>query len=381
VSPDAESLRIARVRAVAVPGLADTFGFVRVWSEDGSHGTGELIDAPGGVAIVNDYVGPAVVGRNALDVEAFWHDMWSWSDLPGGIPPQFVRGQGGPFLASVGAVEVALWDLAGKAVGVPVHRLLGGKVRDRVPVYLHGRTPDDAARAVAAGATIVKCRQGFPEHLDAMPDRRNWTASPADARRIAASVATIREAIGDDIGLAVDCLGMFDAPGAVRVARALEPLDLLWLEEPTTSDNADLMADVRRRSPVPIAAGENIYTRHGFRPFLERHALDIAQPDPFKTGGLLETRKIAAAAEVYRVPVAPHGVASPLGMRALIHLAAAIPNLLALEWAGYFDDRLNALAPPPPLADGYVAVDDGPGLGAELDEERLVSLAGPWDAP
>ncbi len=378
--PGAEALRIDRVRAIALPGPQDTFGFVRVWSEDGTHGTGELIDAPGGVEIVNDHLGPALVGRNPLDIEAFWHDMWSWCELPGGIPPQFVRGQGGPFLAAVGGIEVALWDLAGKALGLPVHRLLGGRVRDRVPVYLHARSAEEAQRAVAAGANTIKCRQGFPEHLERMADRRNWTASGSDVNRIVDAVSEIRMAIGDDVDLAVDCLGMFDAASAVRIARALAPLNLLWLEEPTTSDNADLLADIRRQSPLPIAAGENIYTRYGFRPYFEKQALSIAQPDAFKCGGLLETRKIAAAAEVYRVPLAPHGVASPLGMRALVHLCAVFPNLLLLEWAAYFDERLNHLAPPPALVDGYVAVDDAPGLGVEINDDALASLAGTWDA-
>jgi galactonate dehydratase len=381
VTVDADALRIARVRAVALREPGDTFGFVRIWSDNGIFGTGELIDAPGGVELVNDYLGPALAGHNPLDVEAFWHDMWAWSELPGGIPPQFVRGQGGPFLAAVGAVEVALWDLAGKSLGLPVYRLLGGKVRDRVLVYLHARTPEAAERALEAGARIVKCRQGFPEQLTSLSDRRNWTALPTDVKRIVEGVAEIRGTVGDDVGLAVDCLGMFDAPGAVQVARALEPFDLLWLEEPTTSDNVELMADIRRKSPIPIAAGENIYTRHGFRPFFERQALSVAQPDPFKGGGLLETRKVAAAAEVYRIPLAPHGVASPLGMGALVQLCAVVPNLLALEWAGYFDEALGRLAPRPELIDGYVAVNNRPGLGVELDEEALAALTGGWGEP
>jgi galactonate dehydratase len=379
VRTDVHALRISRVRAVALPDGKDTYGFVRVWSDGGIYGTGELIDAPGGVEIVNDHIGPSVAGRNPLDIEAFWHDMWSWNEMPRGVPPQFTRGIGGPFLAAVGAIEMALWDLAGKALGLPVYRLLGGKVRDRILLYLHGRSPDDARAAVSAGASIVKCRQGFPDHLDSIGDRRNWTTRRADLERMVDAVMAIRHAIGDNVGLAVDCLGTFDAPSAIRIARALEPADVLWLEEPTTSDNPRLMAEIRRGSPIPIAAGENIYTRYGFRPFFEMQALSIAQPDPLKNGGLLETRKVASAAEVYRVPLAPHGVASPLGMRALVHLSAVIPNLLALEWANYFDEDLNRLAAPLPMIDGYVEIDDRPGLGVELDEKALTDLTGPWD--
>ena len=376
---DAEALRISRVRAVALPDGKDTYGFVRVWSDGGIHGTGELIDAPGGIEIVNEHIGPSLVGRNPLDIESFWHDMWTWNEMPRGVPPQFARGLGGPFLSAVGAIEMALWDLAGKALGLPIYRLLGGRVRERVLTYLHGRSPDAAREAVTAGTRIVKCRQGFPEHLESMGDRRNWTAHPPDVERIVESVLDIRRAIGDDVGLAVDCLGMFDAPSAMQIARALEPTNVLWLEEPTTSDNPKLMAEIRRGSPIPIAAGENIHTRYGFRPFFEMQALSIAQPDPLKNGGLLETRKVAAAAEVYRIPLAPHGVASPLGMRALVHLSAVVPNLIALEWANYFNEDLHRLAPPLPLIDGYVEIDDAPGLGVELDEDALTDLTGPWE--
>jgi len=378
--PSPEHLRIARVRAIAVRGFLDTCGFVRVWADDGSFGTGELIDAVGAVEIINRHIGPSLVGRNPLDIEAYWHDMWTWSELTGAIPPMFIRGLGGPFLAAASAIEVALWDLAGKVLGLPVYRLLGGKVRDRIPTYFHSAGPGEAERALAVGATAIKSRHGFPEHLAQMADRRNWTGSPSDIDRIVGAVTELRNAVGRDIGIAVDCLGMFDATTAVRLARALEPLQLLWLEEPTTSDNADVMAEVTRRSsPVPIAAGENIHTRYGFRPFLEKQALSVIQPDMFKSGGFLETKKVAAAAEVYRIPVAPHGVPSPLGMHALVHLCATIPNLLTLEWANFFTDGLNALAAPPRMVDGYVEVDDAPGLGVELNESALREVADPWE--
>lgn len=373
-------VRIAKVRAVAVRGFLDTCGFVRVWADDGTYGTGEMIDTVGAVDIVNRHIGPSMSGRDPLQIEAFWHDMWTWSPLTGAIPPQFIRGLGGPFLAAVSAIEIALWDLAGKVLGVPVYQLLGGKVRDRVPVYLHARNVAEAVRAAEVGALAVKCRQGFPENLDRMQDRRNWTARPSDIDRIVTSVEEVRRALPSEMGLAVDCLGMFDAPSAIALARALAPVRPLFLEEVTSNDNADLLAEIRRASPVPIAAGENIHTRHGYRAFFEKQALSIAQPDVFKGGGLLEVRKVAAAAEVYRIPLAPHGMASPLGMRALIHLSATIPNLMFLEWGTNFDSGLTSLAEAPRLEGGYVAVDDRPGLGVELNEGALAKVADPWDA-
>jgi galactonate dehydratase len=183
----------------------------------------------------------------------------------------------------------------------------------------------------------------------------------------------MREALGPDIGLAMDFSTRFDTESAIQIAKALEPYHLMWIEEPIPSDNVDAMAKVRNHSRVPIACGENVYTRFGFRQFLEKQAVSIIQPDMAKTGGLWETRKIASMAEVYHIPIAPHGVASPLGQTAYAQVCATVPNFLILEWGHLLRNKeLNSLMRNlPEYEDGYVRVSEAPGIGIELNDDAI----------
>jgi galactonate dehydratase len=307
--------------------------------------------------------------------------MYSFRSVPGGIPPVFMRGAGGgPYNSALSGIEMALWDLAGKALGLPVYRLMGGRVRDKVAVYFDIGEPKRAAevvkstgvRAIKDGAGAVITANNPTIGLDPGKDW-NFTLTARQIDAVAANVATMREALGPDIGLAMDFSTRFDTESAIQIAKALEPYHLMWIEEPIPSDNVDAMAKVRNHSRVPIACGENVYTRFGFRQFLEKQAVSIIQPDMAKTGGLWETRKIASMAEVYHIPIAPHGVASPLGQTAYAQVCATVPNFLILEWGHLLRNKeLNSLMRNlPEYEDGYVRVSEAPGIGIELNDDAI----------
>jgi galactonate dehydratase len=188
---------------------------------------------------------------------------------------------------------------------------------------------------------------------------------------IGAYAAAMRAAIGPDVELAFDCHARFDDESAIKVSQVVESARPMWLEEPVINDNPELMHRVRRASRVPVACGRNVYTRYGFRPFVEQQAVSIVQPDMSKTGGLLETRKIAQMAEMYTIEVAPQGLASPLGQLAYAHVCSTIPNFMILEWGAYFSETLNRVVKLPPVQNGFFEVPDTPGIGAEINQDAL----------
>jgi galactonate dehydratase len=373
----APNLKIREIRAVRLTnGLNNRF--VRVYTEQGLTGTGEFMDTLGAEYIVNNNISPALAGRDPLDIEGILFTLWQ-DRLPGGAPNSvFVRGLGGPFLTAISGVEMALWDLAGKAMGVPVYRLMGGRVRERVPVYLHAVDAAEARKLIAETKVIgLKIGIDYKNwdstiHKGIEPERSSGLhLTNPQTDDIVALVASVREAVGRDYNLMLECHTRFDMESALQLCHLLEPYRLTWVEEPIPPDNPDAMAKIRSETRVPIAAGENIYTRWGYRPFLEKQALSVIQPDMCKTGGLLEGRKIAALAELYYIPVAPHGVASPLGTMAYAHVSAAIPNLLMLEWTHYLNRNITSLTEPVTLTDGYLIPSAKPGIGVALSDDAV----------
>jgi galactonate dehydratase len=372
-------LKIREIRAVR---LRDGFNsrFVRVYTDQGLTGTGETMDTVGAEDIINSYMGPSLVGRDPLDIEGILYDLWGWKrGATGGAPsPLFMRGMGGPYLSAMSGVEMALWDLAGKAMNVPVYRLMGGRVREKVPVYLHAASPDEAARLVAE--TKVKA---LKVGIDYSPDE--WTLNKgfdpgklwglhlntAQLDDLVEFVDGFRQKLGKDYDFALECHARYDVETAIELCRLLEPYRLMWVEEPVPSDDVDAMLRVRNNTHVPIAAGENIYSRYGYRPFFEKEALSIIQPDMSKTGGLLEARKIASMAEVYGIPMAPHGVASPLATMAYAQVCLTAPNVMILEWTYYLNKQYTSLTEPVQLNDGYLEVTERPGIGVALNDDAV----------
>lgn len=372
-------LKIREIRAVR---LRDGFNsrFVRVYTDQGLTGTGETMDTVGAEDIVNSFMGPSLAGRDPLDIEGILFDLWGWKKSQSAGPPSplFMRGMGGPYLCAMSGVEMALWDLAGKAMNVPVYRLLGGRVRDKVPVYLHAANPEEAARLVAE--TKVKA---LKIGMDYSPDA--WTLNKgfdpgklwgihlnnAQLDDMVGFVEGFRQKLGKEYDIALECHARYDVETAIELCKLVEPYRLMWVEEPITSDGVDAMVRVRNNTRVPIAAGENIYSRYGYREFLEKEALSIIQPDMSKTGGLLEARKIAAMAEVYSIPMAPHGVASPLATMAYAHVCMTAPNVLVLEWTHYLNKQYTSLTEPVQLKDGYLEITEKPGIGVALNDDAV----------
>lgn len=369
-------LKIAAIKAARLRGINSKF--IRVYTDQGLTGDGETLDTVSAQDIINNHLGPALVGRDPLDIEGIWFDLWSWKAPPGGIPAVFMRGMGGPYLSALSGIEMALWDLAGKAMGVPLYRLFGGRVRDKIAVYYHAGQPEQARKIVqSTGVRAIKTgidnitQKGNPA-LGLDPGKVwNFTLTNRQVDEIVSFVASMRESLGPDVGLALECHTRYDTESAIQIAKAVEPYRPMWLEEPVPSDNAETMAAVRRATRIPIAAGENIYTRYGFREYLEKQAVSIIQPDMAKCGGLGEGRKIAAMAEVYHIPIAPHGVASTLGKVAYVHVCSTVPNFMILEWAHVFNQPLNRLMETAHYEAGFVHVPDAPGIGIKLNDAAI----------
>jgi L-alanine-DL-glutamate epimerase-like enolase superfamily enzyme len=318
------------------------------------------------------------------------------------------RGAFKPYGAAVSAVEIALWDIAGKAAGLPVYKLLGGKVRDRVRVYngairepMTSFSPQDFADSVRKmkrlphGFSIVK--QGIGFHSDmktALPGfhfgeprghafHGQLTRGPLSERglrHIVDCVVAMKEVLGDEIGLALDCGPGMAPTDALRLAKAVEPFNLMWLEDMITGDytpfvNADVYRDVTRATSTPIHTGEQIYLRQNFKQLIKGHAVNVIGPDPCDVGGLAELKWIAEYADLHGILMAPHGTADGLlGLAALVQVSATLPdNYIAFELpAGkpdWWHDILEGL-PAPIVKDGFIEVWDTPGLGVHFNLDK-----------
>ncbi len=360
---------------------------VRVYTDQGVVGQGETTDASAGnVPLIRSF-SRFLIGQDPLNIEAAFERIRT-----AGV---FAGAQAGQYVTALSGVEIALWDIAGKALGLPVYQLLGGRVRDRVRVYC-----DSGAREMIPGDEGSKARirqiqdMGFTAakiDIDdaqdpARFDRVNWTASNGEIDHMIGKVAFTRELYPKDFDLAVDMHARYDAGTGKRVAKEMEPFKLMWLEEPVPAENIDAMRDVRASTSTPIACGENVYLRWGFRELLEKRAVDVIEPDFQKCGGLLEARKIADMAHTYYVPVAPHGVTSPIGMMATAQVCAAIPNFLVQEW--HWIDSLdlwrNWVKEGEIIEKGFIALPERPGIGVEMNEDvaRKAQVPGtPWFEP
>jgi galactonate dehydratase len=272
-----------------------------------------------------------------------------------------------------------------------VYRLLGGKFRDRIRVYMdtalyQSRLPSPADFAEAALEAKNMGMTGIKFDLDQAADpgkydSYNWTASPAELRRMEGQIAAAREAVGPDIDICADMHGRYDLPTGKRVAQMLEPYGLMWLEEPVPAENIDALKQINDSSSTPICAGENLYLGHEFRRALEIGAVDMIMPDLQKAGGLGEGQRIANQANLYYVPFAPHMVASYLGAMAAAHVCASVPNFMILEWQIYFHrDRMFeeiVSYDGEKIVDGHIPLSEKPGIGVEINEEGMRPFAAP----
>ena len=367
----------------AFPYIADEsnprFGpilFVRVDTDAGISGWGEGSTWFGGSVFIAGYgleqIRDMLIGRDPAEIEAIWHAIYRRYTYMGsrGLPTQILS-----------AIDIALWDIKGKALQRPIYDLLGGKVRPHVPVYANAWWPDDAreprAFAEAAVETVATGHQAlkfdpFLEMMETAGDYVSGEIAPKHESQAIARVAAVREAIGPDIHILIDAHGLYDVPSAIRIADRLADLDIAWLEEPVPPENHAALRQVRENTVVPICVGERLFTRFDFAPVLEQRLADFVMPDVCWTGGISELRRIAAMAEAHYVPLSPHNAAGPIQIAAGAHVALTTPNLYRLEHAMRWIPAYNApLQDPLGFKHDFLTVSDRPGLGIDIDEEYL----------
>ena len=322
--------------------------FVKVYTDEGITGLGEGSGWPRVVETAINDLKPIVIGEDPMNIERIWQKMLV-STMGAGMT-------GTPGSGSMNAIDMALWDIKGKALNTPVWNLLGGKVRDRIRAYGHAKTPERALELKERGLTAVKT---------------------GGVHRTVEKVDAIRKAVGDEMDIMVDAHGppWFTTKDAIVIGKALEPYKLLFYEDPVPPDNIEALQRVQDNVDIPIAAGERHSHIWGVRQLIEREIVDVVQPDTGRIGGISQMMKIAAMAEAHYITVAPHsGSLGPVAEYAAIHVLAAIPNALILERV--HDDvpvRYDVTLPHIETIDGHIEVPDRPGLGVDIDEDVVLA--------
>ena len=320
--------------------------FVKVRTDEGITGVGEASGWPRVIETAIRDLTPLLVGEDPMHIEKLWQKMLL-----------AIMGHGMTGTVGSGAlsgIEMALWDIKGKALGVPLWNLLGGKMRDRVRAYAHARSPERARELVDRGFGALKT---------------GGLANPV------ATVDSIRKEVGPEIDLMVDIHGppWLTTRDAIRLGKALEPYELLFYEDPVAPENIEALARVARSVDIPIAVGERHSYTYGVRQLIEREIVDVIQPDTGRAGGLIQMKKIAAMAEAHYITVAPHdGSLGPVAEMAAVHLVSTLPNFLILE---HLEDdvpqRYEVMEPQPEIVQGHILVPDRPGIGVDIVEEAI----------
>jgi galactonate dehydratase len=369
--------------------------WVRIYTDEGLIGLGETYYLPRAVsAVIHDMFAKLLIGRDALDIENHWNNLFSLVNF---------FGFAGAEMRAISAIDIALWDLAGQHSGQPIYNLLGGRNRDRIPVYNtcvgYGKYPDYEAWIDGRAGELAQdlLNQGIKAMKIWPFDRFGWTLagpteprgkvaifgqetaagvlahylSDEDLKRGVAIVEDIRRVTGDKMAIAIEGHGRWDLPTAVRIARALEPYNIMWLEEIMPPDNPECFARLKSTTKVPLCQSERVFTRFGFRHFIERNVADIIMPDVSWCGGLTETRKICILADTYYLPVTTHDCIGPVALWAAAHLMMHIPNAMIMEMVrGYVDGWYNDIVSDRiRIEDGLLTLSDRPGVGIALHED------------
>ncbi|GAA3108192.1 galactonate dehydratase [Kribbella aluminosa] len=356
--------RISRVETLTLGTAWRDFSYVRVHTDEGLAGVGEITHpyrSRETCLLTEAMAGRHLLGADPFDVEEIWLRMYQGDFLRGGDI-------GGIVLSGV---DQALYDVMGKALGVPAYRLAGGACRDRVPVYANGwYTGDRLPEAFADRAKDVVGRGYSALKFDPFGAGLG-ELSRAERVRSLDIVAAVRDAVGDDVDLMVEGHARFNFATAARLVDDLRPFDLAWFEEPLPWTHIERYAELRARASMPISGGEHFHNRYEFKQLFATSAVDIVQPDLSMAGGFTELRKIAAIADLHAMSVAPHNSNSPLCTTASVHAVAGLTNLKILEtFDGMVEDYVfDALPGVLPVVDGHVPLPTAPGLGVELADE------------
>lgn len=377
------NVEITQIETSVLEGNFD-WNLVQIHTNAGVTGIGEAYRG-GAVTDIMHQMESFLIGENPLDVERLFRRIIQELSGHGGTTGKVVTAASG--------IEIALWDLTGKLLEVPVYQLLGGKYRDQIRIYCdchagaafetdeHGYSishekdiyepeayAETAQEVLDMGFTALKFDLDTP--MDNNPDPMNGRLSNQSLEHKRKVVETIRNAVGSEVDLAFDCHWDYSLDSAKRLARTLEPYDLMWLEDVVPPENIEVQREVARSSETPLATGENRFRVHEFKELLYEHSVDIITPDPTTCGGLAESKAIANRAEENYIVFSPHNVCSPIGTVACAHLGAAIPNHGVLEYHALEVDWWDDLHTGDNLIEnGYIDVPEEPGLGIELDED------------
>ncbi|MFT5366546.1 MAG: galactonate dehydratase [Candidatus Latescibacterota bacterium] len=335
---------------------------LKMFTDEGITGYGEPMNYEHWrvVAQAVDDMATYLVGKDPLQIEAHWQTMYR-SSYSRSMPV---------LVGALSGIEMAMWDVFGKKVGMPVWQLLGGKVRDRIRVYtgIGGTTPEECAanakKAVAQGFKAVK--------MGATPRPVRFVDTPKTIDFMVARVAAVREAVGDEVDVAVDLHRRLSPTMARILVRELEPFRLLFAEEPCHPENNEALLGLSNSTTVPIATGERHLTRWGFRELIEREMCAILQPDIRHCGGMLELKKISGMAEIHNMAVAPHNAAGPIGVAASVHVMATVPNMLICEGGHRRGEGL--FKTPLVFKDGFLELPTEPGLGVDMDDDAIEAI-------
>ena len=354
-------MKITAVESIPV----DRYLFTKVHTDAGITGVGEsgawgFLEASQAAI---DKLGRYLVGEDPLRIEHHWQYMHRFSHF-----------RGAAIMGAISALDIALWDIAGKHFGVPVYQLMGGKTRDRARVYYHvfGDTREKLVQGVKdareAGFTAVGHLTPFLDEPTEVPFFKTHADKMRDAIE---AVADYREAAGDDVDLCIEIHRRLTPAEAITLARGIEPYHPLFYEDPILPDNFDAMGLVAQNISIPIATGERFHTVHEFQMLLSRGAVQYVRPDVCLAGGLTHSKKIAAVAEAHYVGVVPHNPLSPVSTAACLQLAACIPNFAIQEYpAGEHEPPKSEIVKTPlEIEDGFLVVPDAPGIGIELADD------------
>ena len=358
-------MKITALKTFVCNAYRTNWVFVKIYTDvDGLHGVGEATLEYKEKTVVQAChdLESLLIGKDPHRIEEFWHSAYR---------DAYWRG-GAVLMSAISAIDMALWDIKGKDLGVPIYQLLGGKVRDAVPCYANGwfapaKTPDEFAEkaklAVEKGFSAIKWDPFGSSYLQI--ERKQFNEAMA-------CVGAVYEAVKENADIIIEAHGRFDIPTAVRIGHALKDFDILWYEEPIPPQNLEGLAEVKSRVSVPVSAGERLYNRWDFRSLFELKAADFIQPDVSHAGGISEIKKIAAMAEAYHIPICPHNPSGPVANAATLQLAGCIPNFHLLEtMSSDVPWRSEISTEHIGFQDGLMVIPDKPGLGIDINDEAI----------
>ena len=348
-------MKITDVKVFLVGVTRQNWLFVKIETDEGIYGWGEgsLEGQEKAVSAAIHDLSHRIVDQDPTLIERHWQVLYRHGFWRGGVVLN----------SALSAIDQALWDITGKKYSVPVYKLLGGAVRNRVRAYTHAFSPEQAVKLIASGFTGIKTGGMFSE----------GAVDPTEVpQRLREAIKSFREAVGPTVDIMIDNHGRAWPSLAIRQIRAVEEFNIFFFEEPVPPDNLDALAEVRRNtSKIDLATGERLFSRWDYKQLIERQLVDIIQPDVCHCGGISELRRIAAAAETYYLRVAPHNPNGPVATAASIQLSAAIPNFEILEYAIPATEYEKVVKKPLEQSEGYFNLPEDPGLGIELDEEVM----------